>query len=119
MKAETLLKAKCYVTPDTGTVGVVIYGRSLEGRRKPRVEFFTGIIPFTNLNPKPLLKGWLGTTDNYYREALGVYAVVSYDRNTQEVTLRPAAESEVRRWLEEKLPERWRWMMEELVRQAT
>lgn len=117
-KQETYIEAVSYVPLEPGTIGVAVYGRLLERSRKPRVTFTTRI-PFTNLHPKPLLKGWLGTTDNYYREALGVYVVVSYNPAAQKATLRLATEEEVRRWLNEVLPEPWLWKMEDLVKQGT
>jgi hypothetical protein len=114
---QETIDAVSYVPLEPGTIGVAVYERLLERGRKPRVTFTTRI-PFTNLNPTPLLRGWLGTTDNYYREALGVYVVVSYDPTALRLTLRPATEEEVRRWLNEVLPERWRWRMEDLVKQG-
>ena len=112
------IDAVSYVPLEPGTIGVAVYGRLLEKGRRPQITFTTSV-PYTNLNPTPLLRGWLGTTDNYYREALGVYVVVSYDPTALRLTLRPATEEEVRRWLNEVLPERWRWRMEDLVEQGT
>lgn len=117
VKQETI-DAVSYVPLTIGVIGVAVYERLLERGRKPRVTFTTRI-PCTNLNPTPILRGWLGTTDNYYREALGAYVVVSYNPTAQTVSLRPATEEEVRRWLNEALPERWLWKMEDLVEQGT
>lgn len=115
---ETYIDAVSYVPLEPGTIGVAVYGRLLERGRKPRVTFTTRI-PCTNLNPTPILRGWLGTTNNYYQEALGVYVVVSYNATAQMVTLRPATEEEARRWLNEALPERWLWKMEDVAKQGT
>lgn len=114
---QETIDAVSYVPLEPGTIGVAVCGRLLEKGRRPQITFTTSV-PYTNLNPTPLLRGWLGTTDNYYREALGVYVVVSYDPTALRLTLRPATEEEVRRWLNEVLPERWLWRMEDLVKQG-
>lgn len=114
---QETIDAVSYVPLEPGTIGVAICGRLLEKGRRPQITFTTSV-PYTNLNPTPLLRGWLGTTNNYYREALGVYVVVSYDPTALRLTLRPATEEEVRRWLNEVLPAHWRWRMEDLVKQG-
>ena len=114
---QETIDAVSYVPLEPGTIGVAVCGQLLEKGRRPQITFTTSV-PYTNLNPTPLLRGWLGTTNNYYREALGVYVVVSYDPTALRLTLRPATEEEVRRWLNEVLPERWRWRMEDLVKQG-
>lgn len=50
----------------------IIESRNLN---KPSTTFIctTTIQPLTNLNPQPIDEGWLGTTDNIDRDALGKY----------------------------------------------